>query len=74
MERLDRSKKGRSGETSQKQESIVVDLKKPSKEGWSCNDCDKRWRVLKGTTPSSPVKKSPILLTEKVWWASSRKM
>ena len=53
VERLDRSKKGKSGETSQKQESIVVDLKKPSKEGWSCNDCDRRWRVLKGTTPSA---------------------
>ena len=50
---LDRSKKGKSGETSEKQESVVIDLKAQSKEEWSCNDCEAHWRVLKGTTPDA---------------------
>ena len=53
VERLDRSKKGTSGETSKKQEFVVTDLKARSKEEWSCNDCEASWRVLKGTTPSA---------------------
>ena len=53
VERLDRSKKGTSGETSKKQEFVVTDLKARSKEEWSCNDCEESWRVLKGTTPSA---------------------
>ncbi len=53
VERLDRSKKGESGETNKKRDSIVIDLKPLSKEEWSCNDCETHWRVLKGTTPSA---------------------
>ncbi len=53
VESLDRSKKGKSGETSKNQESIVIDLKPRSKEEWSCNDCEARWRVLRRTTPSA---------------------
>ena len=53
VERLDRSKKGMSGETSENQESVVIDVKPRSKEEWSCNDCEARWRVLRGTTPSA---------------------
>ena len=53
VERLDRSKKGTSGETSKNQEFVVTDLKARSKEEWSCNDCEASWRVLKGTTPST---------------------
>ncbi len=53
VERLDRSKKGQSGETSENQGSVVIDLKPRSKEEWSCNGCEAHWRVHKGTTPSS---------------------
>ena len=53
VERLDRSKKGKSGETSENHESVVIDLKPRSKEEWNCNDCEVHWRVLKATTPSA---------------------
>ena len=53
VERLDRSKKGKSGETSENHESVVIDLKPRSKEEWNCNDCEVHWRVLKWTTPSA---------------------
>ena len=53
VERLDRSKKGKSGETIKNQEAVVVDLKERSKEEWNCNGCEVRWRTLKGKTPSA---------------------
>ena len=53
VSRLDRSRKGKFRETSENQESVVIDLKAQSKEEWSCNDCEATWRVLKGTTPGA---------------------
>lgn len=50
--RLERSKKGKFRESTKKKKSVVIEVKSPSKDEWSCRGCNEPWRVLKGTIPS----------------------
>lgn len=51
VDRLNRSRSGQSGESRQSSSQVVTDVKPPTKDGWQCNDCGERWRVLRGCEP-----------------------
>ena len=52
VERMDRGKRGKFGQSSTEKSALVSDLKVPTKEEWHCRDCDARWRVLKQGIPT----------------------
>jgi hypothetical protein len=52
VDRIDRSKQGTGGVTTRDPRVTVHDLAEPTKEEWRCRDCDTRWRVPKGSTPT----------------------
>jgi hypothetical protein len=51
VNRIDRAKKGDSGQTITRQDGRIRDEKPASKSEWHCRDCDEKWRTLMGNVP-----------------------
>lgn len=52
VDRLDRERRGRFGQSKSEPDAIIDDVKPPTKDEWRCLGCDERWRVLKPNIPS----------------------